>query len=87
MMIRILSTCVSMFALATAASADTRVVATWYGNELAGHRTASGAPFNPNGLTAAHKSLPFGTCLAPAAMVVFLWGDHLIQAYVSLVHR
>ncbi len=25
------------------------------------HRTASGERFNPNGLTAAHRSLPFGT--------------------------
>src|SRR6478736_7512291 len=39
------------------------VGATWYGNELRGHRTASGQVFNPDGLTAAHKSLPFGTCL------------------------
>jgi peptidoglycan lytic transglycosylase len=37
--------------------------ATWYGNELRGNRTASGEMFNPDGLTAAHKSLPFGTCL------------------------
>ena len=26
-----------------------------------GHTTASGAPFQPDGLTAAHRSLPFGT--------------------------
>ena len=26
-----------------------------------GHRTASGERFNPHGLTAAHRSLPFGT--------------------------
>jgi rare lipoprotein A len=26
-----------------------------------GQRTASGARFNPNGFTAAHRSLPFGT--------------------------
>jgi rare lipoprotein A len=38
-------------------------VATWYGPERAGKRTASGEVFNPNGLTAAHRSLPFGTCL------------------------
>jgi rare lipoprotein A len=40
-----------------------QTVATWYGNEHAGKRTASGERFNPNGLTAAHRSLPFGTCL------------------------
>ena len=40
-----------------------QVRATWYGNELRGHKTASGQIFNPEGLTAAHKSLPFGACL------------------------
>jgi rare lipoprotein A len=40
-----------------------QTVATWYGNEHAGKRTASGERFNPAGLTAAHRSLPFGTCL------------------------
>lgn len=40
-----------------------QTVATWYGNEHAGKLTASGERFNPNGLTAAHRSLPFGTCL------------------------
>jgi rare lipoprotein A len=39
------------------------VGATWYGDEFRGSRTASGEVFNPDGLTAAHKSLPFGTCL------------------------
>jgi rare lipoprotein A len=28
-----------------------------------GSRTANGEKFNPNGLTAAHKTLPFGTIL------------------------
>ena len=37
--------------------------ASYYGHELAGRRTASGEKFNPNGLTAAHRSLPFGTKL------------------------
>jgi leader peptidase (prepilin peptidase)/N-methyltransferase len=31
--------------------------------------------------------LPFGTCLAPAAMLVFLWGEPLVQAYLSLVRH
>jgi rare lipoprotein A len=39
------------------------VAATWYGDEFLGSRTASGEVFNPDELTAAHKSLPFGTCL------------------------
>lgn len=35
--------------------------ATWYGPGFHGRRTASGERFDMNGLTAAHKSLPFGT--------------------------
>jgi rare lipoprotein A len=37
--------------------------ASYYGNELAGNRTASGERFNPNGLTGAHRTLPLGTRL------------------------
>ena len=40
-----------------------RGVASYYGHELAGNRTASGERFDPNGLTAAHRSLPLGTKL------------------------
>lgn len=36
-------------------------IATYYGREFTGHRTASGEMFNPNALTAAHRTLPFGT--------------------------
>ena len=36
-------------------------VATYYGKEFAGHRTASGERFNPGAMTAAHRTLPFGT--------------------------
>ena len=36
-------------------------VASYYGRELAGRRTASGERFNPNGMTAAHRTLPLGT--------------------------
>ncbi len=34
--------------------------ASWYGNE-GGSQTANGEKYNPNGLTAAHRTLPFGT--------------------------
>jgi rare lipoprotein A len=37
-------------------------LASFYGNE-AGSRTASGQRFNQNAMTAAHRSLPFGTRL------------------------
>ena len=36
-------------------------MASWYGNELAGHRTASGERFDPTELTAAHRTLPLGS--------------------------
>ena len=37
--------------------------ASYYGNELAGNRTASGERFNPRALTAAHRTLPLGSKL------------------------
>ena len=33
----------------------------WYGSKFAGRKTASGQPYDPNALTMAHKTLPFGT--------------------------
>lgn len=36
-------------------------VASYYGAEFAGRRTASGERFDPRALTAAHRTLPFGT--------------------------
>lgn len=36
-------------------------VASFYGAELAGNRTASGERFNPSAMTAAHRTLPMGT--------------------------
>lgn len=38
-------------------------MASYYGRELAGNRTASGEAFDPTDLTAAHRTLPFGTRL------------------------
>jgi rare lipoprotein A len=36
-------------------------LASWYGPGFAGRRTANGEVFDPSQLTAAHKTLPFGT--------------------------
>jgi rare lipoprotein A (peptidoglycan hydrolase) len=36
-------------------------MASWYGGGFHGRKTASGERFNMNALTAAHRSLPFGT--------------------------
>jgi rare lipoprotein A len=41
-------------------SSGQRVISAYYWQ---GQHTASGQPFNPNGLTAAHRTLPFGTRL------------------------
>lgn len=38
-------------------------VSSWYGPGLNGHRTASGKVFDQDGLTAAHRTYPFGTML------------------------
>jgi rare lipoprotein A len=35
--------------------------ASWYGRRFHGRTTASGAPFDMNAMTAAHRTLPFGT--------------------------
>src|SRR3954469_9768550 len=50
----------------TAASAEEakplgKGVASWYGPGFHGKKTANGERFNTNDLTAAHKTLPFGT--------------------------
>ncbi|AFL96791.1 septal ring lytic transglycosylase RlpA family protein [Ornithobacterium rhinotracheale] len=37
------------------------VKVSWYGKEFHGKKTASGEKYNMNALTAAHKTLPFGT--------------------------
>lgn len=45
-----------------AANASTEEgLAAVYSDRLAGHTTASGKKYDPNKLTAAHKTLPFGT--------------------------
>ena len=38
-----------------------RGLASWYGERFHGRRTASGETFDMHALTAAHKTLPFGT--------------------------
>ena len=52
--------CIAMM-LITSCHAET-MVASYYGSE-SGSKTANGERFNKNGMTAAHKTLPFGTKL------------------------
>lgn len=49
----------AVFASSKAEAAPT--TASWYGPGFAGNPTASGEPFDPSAMTAAHKTLPFGT--------------------------
>jgi rare lipoprotein A len=42
-------------------------LASWYGEELAGERTASGERFDPAGLTVAHRTLPLGSLVEVTA--------------------
>ena len=46
---------------ATSAAATQFGLASWYGPECQGNPTASGALFNQNALTCAHRELPLGT--------------------------
>jgi len=45
---------------ATAPAAESGKLA-WYGSKFAGRKTASGERYNPEAMTMAHKTLPFGT--------------------------
>lgn len=40
---------------------DEKGTASWYGRAHHGRRTANGQRYDMNGLTAAHRSLPFGS--------------------------
>jgi rare lipoprotein A len=52
-------------ATGAAPAPGTRIVgfASWYGQRHQGHATASGEAFDMNKLTAAHRTMPFGTRL------------------------
>lgn len=50
----------ALAALASPARAETGE-ASWMGASLRSQRTASGEPYDPRALTAAHRTLPFGT--------------------------
>lgn len=46
-----------------------RGLASWYGPRFHGRRTASGERFDMHALTAAHRSLPFGTVVRVESLV------------------
>lgn len=49
------------YLLASARGYKEEGIASWYGRRFHGRRTASGERFNMNAMTAAHKTLPFGS--------------------------
>jgi rare lipoprotein A len=51
----------AILSLSPAAAQDQCGGASWYGPGFNGKRAASGEIFNENAMTAAHRSLPFGT--------------------------
>jgi rare lipoprotein A len=53
--------------------------ASWYGPGLYGRKTASGEVLRPGTLTAAHRTLPFGTCLR----VINLENGRAVQVRVN----
>src|SRR5258708_39673152 len=56
-------------------------MASWYGSVLQGHRTASGRRFDENGLTAAHRPLPFGSLVKVTDL------RHKRSGVVTITHR
>jgi rare lipoprotein A len=57
----------ALLALASCASSKNAFVQTgqgsYYADKFAGRPTASGVPYRPNQMTAAHNTLPFGTLI------------------------
>ncbi|MCS7177431.1 MAG: septal ring lytic transglycosylase RlpA family protein [Candidatus Kapabacteria bacterium] len=58
-----LSGCTSTVRSSSTEPSRFRGLASFYGREFAGRPTASGEIYNPEALTAAHRTLPFGTRL------------------------
>lgn len=52
-------------------------LASWYGPGFAGKPTASGEIYDPNGLTAAHKTLPLGT------EILVSYGDRTVPVTIN----
>ena len=53
-------------------------IASWYGGKFHGRRTASGAIFDQNAYTAAHRTLPFGTRVRVTNLANGRWIDLVI---------
>lgn len=54
-------------------------IASYYNNKFHGRRTASGAAYDKNALTAAHKTLPFGTVVRVTAQ----WNQKAVEVTIN----
>src|SRR3954470_14469377 len=54
---------ISLSALMVSAPIKDKKVASWYGGKFHGRTMANGKVYNMHQFTAAHKTLPFDTCL------------------------
>ncbi|MGH9551334.1 MAG: septal ring lytic transglycosylase RlpA family protein, partial [Terriglobales bacterium] len=57
------ATCIVLPLAAVTSDYQFTTVASWYGPGFQGHKTASGQIYDQNKMTAANKTLPFGTRL------------------------
>lgn len=62
-MLSLLGSCAAPSRFAASGAQRFRGLASYYSKEFAGRPTASGELYTPQALTAAHRSLPFGTRL------------------------
>ena len=53
----------ALFSVGTSVQAGGSMLSSWYGSYFHGRTTANGETYDMYGLTAAHKTLPFGTKL------------------------
>ncbi len=68
-------------AVTALAEPDMEGLASWYGGKFHGRRTSSGEVFDTNEMTAAHKTLPFGTMVKVTNM------DNGMSAVVKINDR
>jgi rare lipoprotein A len=64
----LLAACTATPAAVAAPAYEATGQASWYGDELRGRKTANGEIFNPDGLTAAHRTLPMHSYVEVTAL-------------------
>lgn len=70
-------TAIGLFVALPAKAGEQCGGASWYGNEFHGRQTASGETFDQWAMTAAHRTLPFGT------VVTVTYGDRSVEIRIN----